>query len=101
MTGATSQLACILTALIWITMLPYMSIMTPTPKAILSSVIVSAVVKGIANPKDLMNATGLDFYIGWATGIVTAVTSPTIGFAGGLILYFALFPLRPKKDKKD
>lgn len=101
MTGTTSQLACILTALIWITMLPYMSIMTPTPKAILSSVIVSAVIKGIANPKDLMNATGLDFYIGWATGIVTAVTSPTIGFAGGLILYFALFPLRSKKDKKD
>jgi MFS superfamily sulfate permease-like transporter len=101
MTGTTSQLACILTALIWITMLPYMNIMAPTPKAILSSVIVSAVIKGITNPKDLINATGIDFYIGWATGIATAVTSPTIGFAGGLILYFVVFPLRSKKDKKD
>ena len=36
MTGASSQLACILTALLWIYMMPYMSIMSPTPKAALS-----------------------------------------------------------------
>ena len=42
MTGTTSQLACMLTSLIWIFMLPYMGIMSYTPKAALSSVIVSA-----------------------------------------------------------
>ena len=101
MTGTTSQLACMLTAIIWITMLPYMSIMTPTPKAALSSVIVSAVIKGIVRPKDLMKATGLDFVIGWLTGIITACTSPTIGFGAGLVIYLVFYPFRSSKSKKD
>lgn len=33
MTGASSKLACIITALLWIYMMPYMSVMSPTPKA--------------------------------------------------------------------
>jgi sulfate permease, SulP family len=41
MTGATSQLACIVTALAWIYLQPYMRIMMPTPKAALSAVILS------------------------------------------------------------
>ena len=54
MTGATSQMACLITALFWIYLLPFMGIMTPTPKAALSAVIVSAVLKGVCVPKDLM-----------------------------------------------
>ena len=99
MTGTTSQLACILTALIWITMLPYMSIMSPTPKAVLSAVIVSAVVVGIVQPKDLQKLEGIDSLIGWGTGFITALTSPTIGFGAGLVLYYALSILRAKKEK--
>jgi MFS superfamily sulfate permease-like transporter len=101
MTGTTSQLACIVTALCWIYMQPYMSIMSPTPKAALSAVIVSAVLKGVAIPKDLIKLTGLDFVVGWSTGIVTAVTSPTQGFGIGLVLYFVLsiFRSTPKEPK--
>ncbi|KAL3942773.1 MAG: hypothetical protein SGBAC_003085 [Bacillariaceae sp.] len=101
MTGTTSQLACILTALIWIFMLPYMSVMTPTPKAALSSVIVSAVVKSVLVPKDLMKLEGLDFVSGWTTGIITAITSPTIGFGFGLIFHGLLQMASPKKAKMD
>lgn len=101
MSGTTSQMACMLTALIWIFMLPYMSIMTPTPKAALSAVIVSAVVKSVCVPKDLSKLTGLDFFTGWATGIITAVTSPTLGFGLGLVIYFALKLFSTKKEKKE
>jgi MFS superfamily sulfate permease-like transporter len=94
-------LACMLTALIWIFMLPYMSIMSPTPKAALSAVIVSAVVKAVLVPKDLMKLQGLDFVTGWGTGIITAVTSPTLGFGIGLALHFALSVVSPKKEKKE
>ena len=101
MTGTTSQLACMITALIWIFMLPYMGIMTPTPKAALSAVIVSAVVKGVCMPKDLMKLGGLDAVTGWATGIITSVTSPTLGFGLGLAIHFILSPFNSKKEKKD
>ena len=97
MTGTTSQLACILTACIWIVALPYMSIMSPTPKAALSAVIVSAVVQGVCIPKDLMKLQGVDSFVGWTTGILTAVTSPTLGFGLGLVIYLVTMPLRSSK----
>ena len=90
MAGTTSQLSCLVTALIWIYLLPFMSIMSPTPKACLSAVIVSAVIKSVVYPKDLMNFKGTDFIVGWGTGIATALTSPTIGFGVGLILAIVL-----------
>jgi MFS superfamily sulfate permease-like transporter len=99
MIGTTSSLACLVTAMVWITSLPYMSIMTPTPKAVLSAVIVSAVLKGILYPKDLAKLKGLDFVVGWGTAIITSVTSPTIGFGAGLVLYFGSYALRSNKQK--
>ena len=90
MTGTTSQLACIITALCWMYLLPYMNVMSPTPKAALSAVIVSAVLKGILIPKDLKQLSGLEAMIGWCTGIITAISTPTTGFAAGLILHFTL-----------
>lgn len=90
MAGTTSQLSCLVTALCWIYLLPYMSIMTPTPKACLSAVIVSAVFKSVVYPKDLLNFKGTDFIVGWGTGIATSLTSPTIGFGFGLILAIVL-----------
>jgi MFS superfamily sulfate permease-like transporter len=105
MTGTTSQLACIISALIWIFMLPYVSIMSPTPKAALSAVIVSAVVKSVCMPKALMQLKGLEFFTEWATGIITSVISPRlgfgIGFGIGLTIYFALSPFSSKKEKKE
>ena len=90
MTGTTSQLACIITALCWMYLLPYMNVMSPTPKAALSAVIVSAVLKGILIPKDLKQLSGLEAIIGWCTGIITAITTPTNGFAAGLVLHYSL-----------
>jgi MFS superfamily sulfate permease-like transporter len=100
MTGTTSQLACILTACIWILAMPYMSIMSPTPKAVLSAVIASAVVQGVCTPKDLMKLQEMDFVVGCSTGIVTAVTSPTLGFALGLIFYLLTMPIRSTSKTK-
>ena len=100
MTGATSQMACLITALFWIYLLPYMGIMSPTPKAALSAVIVSAVLKGVCVPKDLMKLKGLDSIVGWGSGIATALTSPTLGFGAGLALYIAVSPMRPSATKE-
>ena len=88
MTGATSSLSCIITALCWIWLLPYMSFMSATPKAALSSVIISAVIKSILYPKDLLQLNNsIDKLSGWCTAIATALTSPTVGFSFGIVLY--------------
>jgi MFS superfamily sulfate permease-like transporter len=94
MTGTTSQLACIVTALCWIYLLPYMKVLSPTPKAALSAVIVSAVLKGIAIPKDLLQLSGWDGITGWSTGLITAISTPTKGFCAGFILHHLLRLLR-------
>ena len=101
MTGTTSQFACLVTALCWIYLQPYMSVMTPTPKAALSAVIVSAVIKGVVVPKDLLKLNGLDAVVGWFTGIAIMLTSPTQGFGAGLILYAVLALVRAPKAKTD
>jgi len=102
MTGATSQLACLVTALVWIYLQPYMSIMSPTPKAALSAVIVAAVLQGIINPKGLLQLKGSDALVGWITGIATVLTSPTQGFAAGLVLYGILYGIfGTGKDRKE
>lgn len=99
MAGTTSQMSCMVTALIWIYMMPYMTIMTPTPQAALSSVIISAVIVSVVYPKDLLALKGTDMIVGWGTGVGTAVTSPTIGFGIGLILVAITSVLSPKKQK--
>lgn len=99
MAGTTSQMSCMVTALLWIYMMPYMTIMSPTPQAALSAVIMSAVVKSVVYPKDLLAMKGTDFIVGWGTGIGTAVTSPTIGFGIGLILVALTSTLGVKKEK--
>ena len=100
MTGTTSQLACIVTAICWIYLQPYMSIMSPTPKAALSAVIVAAVLRGCVQPKDLLNLKGTDAIVGWIAGIATCVTNPTTGFGTGLVVYYALQFLTPADQKK-
>jgi MFS superfamily sulfate permease-like transporter len=99
MTGTTSQLACIVTALCWIYLLPYMGIMSPTPKAALSAVIVSAVLKGIISPKELVRLVGPDVLTGWCTGVLTAITSPAQGFGMGLILHYVFQFVAPYLPK--
>jgi hypothetical protein len=42
----------------------------------------------------------LDFVVGCSTGIVTAVTSPTLGFALGLIFYLLTMPIRSTSKTK-
>jgi MFS superfamily sulfate permease-like transporter len=99
MTGTTSQFACIVTALLWIYLMPYMSVMSPTPQAALSAIIVSAVVKSVIYPKDLLSLKGSDFVVGWGTGIATAVTSPTIGFGIGVLLVSSSSLFKSSKQK--
>jgi len=98
--GTTSQFACIFTAFLWIFCMPYMSVMSPTPKAILSAVIMSAVISGVCNPTELKKLKGLDALEGWATAIATGLASPTIGFGFGVILSLLLLPLRQNKKKQ-
>lgn len=100
MTGATSQFAAIVTALVWIYLQPWMSVMAPTPKAALSAVIVSAVLEGIVKPKALLQLSGSDSLVGWVTGFATVITSPTQGFAAGLVLYGVIFLLFGKSKEK-
>jgi len=96
MVGTTSCMSAIVTALLWIYLMPYMSVMSSTPQAALSAVIMSAVVKGVVFPKDLLGMRGSDAVIGWGTGITTAVTSPTLGFGLGLVIYASVTALKPK-----
>lgn len=99
MAGTTSQMSCMVTALIWIYMMPYMSVMSPTPQAALAAVIMSAVVKSVVFPNDLVGLKGVDAIVGWGTGVGTAVTSPTIGFGIGLILVAVTSLFKTKKEK--
>lgn len=100
MTGTTSQLACLVTALCWIMLQPFMRVMRPTPKAALSAIIVSAVVQGVLIPKDLLRLEGIrNNLVGWGTGLATIATSPTQGFGIGLILYVVTTPLAEKPQQ--
>lgn len=99
MTGASSQMACLVTALLWIYMMPYMSIMSPTPKAALSAVIVSAVLKNVVMPKKILALKGNDFFVGVVTAATTAITSPTIGFGVGCIVFVVIGALFGSKKK--
>lgn len=100
MTGATSQVACIVTALCWIYLQPYMSVLTPTPKAALSAVVVSAVLKGIVVPKDLLKLSGREAFVAWLTGVCTACTSPTQGFGIGLLIFVVVRFTLPKEKRE-
>ena len=101
MTGTTSQWACLITAICWIVLQPYMSVMTPCPKAALSAIIVSAVVQGVLVPKDLLRLQGVaNLVVGWGTGLATICTSPTQGFGIGLVLYILTLPLQPKSEQE-
>lgn len=101
MAGTTSCMSAMVTALLWIYLMPYMSIMTPTPQAALASVIISAVIKSVVFPKDLLNMKGADAFVGWGAGIATAVTSPTIGFGLGLVFYGIASVVSPAKKSKQ
>jgi hypothetical protein len=63
-------------------------------------VIISAVIKSVVFPTDLMNMKGTDLIVGWGTGIGTAVTSPTIGFGIGLFLVAITSMFKSSKKEK-
>ncbi|CAB9522688.1 sulfate transporter [Seminavis robusta] len=101
MTGTTSQLSALITALAWIYLLPYMSIMSPCPKAALSSIIISAVLKSVVIPSGLLQLKGIDSFVGWGTGVATLLTSPTTGFGAGLVLAAVAAVLSPAPKAKQ
>lgn len=65
----------------------------------LSAVIVSAVVKNVIIPKKLLQLRGNDSLVGFVTAMTTAITSPTLGFGCGVILYaiISFTSAQPKK----
>ena len=56
----------------------------------LGAVIVSAVIKNVVMPKKLLQLKGMDFLVGIITAFTTAITSPTLGFGCGVILYIVI-----------
>ncbi|KAL3805754.1 hypothetical protein ACHAW5_001429 [Stephanodiscus triporus] len=90
MTGASSRFACVVTALIWIFTMPYMSAMGRTPKSALSAVIVTAVAKNVIYPSKLLALRGPDLFVGLMTAVSAAVISPTMGFVLGCVLHFSV-----------
>jgi hypothetical protein len=60
----------------------------------------SAVIKGVCDPKDLKALKGLDAIEGWATALATALASPTIGFGFGIVLSIVLSFFRTKEKSK-
>ncbi|KAL3823507.1 hypothetical protein ACHAXA_010829 [Cyclostephanos tholiformis] len=87
MTGSTSKLACIVTALLWMCMMPYMSIMSRTPKAALCAVVVSAVITNVVLPTRLLSLRGPELFVGLGTALASSVISPTMGFVFGCVLH--------------
>jgi len=99
MTGTTSSCAALVSATAWMLLLPLMGVMSPTPKCALSAIIVSAVVRGVANPKQLLALQGPDAVVGWFTAAATLLLSPTLGFGFGLVLAIVVTAVAPKKKK--
>ena len=90
MTGTTSRLACIVTAMLWMCMMPYMSVMSPTPRAALSAVIVGAVIGNVVAPSKLLALRGPDLFVGLMTAAMSAIVSPTMGFVLGCVLHYSV-----------
>jgi MFS superfamily sulfate permease-like transporter len=90
MTGTTSRLACVVTAMLWMCATPCMSAMSQTPRAALSAVIVSAVVGNVVAPSKLLALRGPDLFVGLMTAAGSAVVSPTMGFVLGCVLHYSV-----------
>jgi SulP family sulfate permease len=101
MTGATSRLACVVTATIWMCAMPYASAMSRTPRAALSAVIMSAVASNVVAPSGLLALRGPDLFVGIMTAIVTAIVSPTMGFFLGCVLHLSVRMGIETKKKKE
>ena len=67
-------------------LLPYLGIISQTPKAVLAAIVVASVIKEIVWPKALIPLKGMNAVLGWTTAFVTAVTSPTVGIITGCVL---------------
>ena len=102
MTGATSRLACVVTAVLWMCMMPYMSVMSRTPRAALSAVIVGAVIGNVVAPSKLLALRGPDLFVGLMTAAMSAIVSPTMGFVLGCVLHYSVrMGMESKKKKKE
>ncbi len=101
MTGTTSRLACVVTAVLWMCMMPYMSVMSRTPRAALSAVIVGAVIGNVIAPSRLLALRGPDLFVGLMTAAMSAIVSPTMGFVLGCVLHYSVrMGMESKKLKK-
>ncbi|CAJ1327943.1 unnamed protein product [Effrenium voratum] len=69
------------------------TLLEPTPKAVLSSTVLAAVLPAVVSPKDLLVLRGSDALVGWFSAAATCLTDPTKGFGIGCAAYFLVRPL--------
>lgn len=70
------------------------TLLEPTPKAVLSSTVLAAVLPAVVAPKDLLRLKGSDALVGWVSAAGTCLTDPTKGFGMGCAFYFFIYGLR-------
>ncbi len=100
MTGSTSRLACLVTSVVWMVMMPYMSIMRDTPKSALCAVITSAVLANVFRPTGLFSLRGKDAFVGYGTAFASSTMNPTMGFVFGCILHVSVLGGMKSKEMK-
>lgn len=70
------------------------TLLEPTPKAVLSSTVLAAVLPAVVAPKDLLRLKGSDALAGWISAAATCMTDPTKGFGIGCATYFLFYGMR-------
>lgn len=92
MTGASSPLAGLVNGLTTMALAsPLMEdLLASIPKAILSAVVLAAVLPSVIYPADLLQMHGRSAFVAWFTAGTTALTNPTTGFVMGTVAYCSL-----------
>lgn len=99
LTGATSRLAGAVTGLTFVLALPYASVLSTTPSCVLSAIVVAGVYEKVLFPTKLLDLKGTDAIVGWATGLMTAMCSPTLGISSGVAVAAVVHFYAQAQDK--
>lgn len=92
MTGANSPIMGLVSGIATLVLaFPQVAaLLAPTPKAVLSAVVLAAVLPGVVNPKDVLKLKSTDAIVAWATAVASCATDPTKGFGVGLALHLVM-----------
>jgi len=103
MIGASSPIMGLVTGIVTMCLgFPFIaSLLEPTPKAVLSSTVIAAVLPAVVAPKDLLRLKNADAAVGWFSAAATCLTDPTKGFGLGCAAYFLVYGLRRSGKKTN